>query len=100
VSLPDGIARHGLFIESSRTEFGRRWFARSKIQRLDHVHSITFGSRKKIVYMLGVGFVVRRGPERDVDNANIVAGIKVVLISLFVMRYAVCKWCNIDLGGS
>jgi len=50
--------------------------------------------------MLGVWFVVRRGPEREVDNAKMVAGINVVLISLFVMRYAVCKWYKIDLGGS
>ncbi len=81
-----------MFIESSRTEFGRRWFAKLKIQRFDQVHNMTFGSRKRIVNMLGVEFVVRRGPERALENANIVAGYIVVLMSLLVMRYAVFKW--------
>jgi hypothetical protein len=53
---------------------------------------MTFGSRKRIVNMLGVEFVVRRGPERALENANIVAGYIVVLMSLLVMRYAVFKW--------
>jgi len=63
-----------LFIESSSIEFGRRWFAKLKIQRFDHVHNMTFGSRKMIANILGVEFVVRRGPERALDSANIVAG--------------------------
>jgi hypothetical protein len=92
VIRPEGIALHGLFIESSRTEFGRRWFAKLKIQRFDHVHSKTFGSRSRSASMLGVEFVVRRSPERALEKAKMVAGYIVVFMSLRVMRYAVFKW--------
>jgi hypothetical protein len=86
VSRPEGIARQGLFIESSSTEFGKRWFARLKIQRFDQVHNIIFGSRKMILKRFGVEFVVRRGPDRALESANIVAGYMVVFMSLLVMR--------------
>jgi hypothetical protein len=92
VSRPDGIARQGLLIESSRTEFGRRWFAKLKIHRFDQVHNMTFGSRRMIFDMLGVEFVVRRGPERALDSAKIAAGYIVVFMSLLVTRYAVFRW--------
>jgi hypothetical protein len=47
---------------------------------------MTFGRRRRIVNMLGVEFVVRRGPERELDSANMVAGYIVVLMSLLVIR--------------
>jgi hypothetical protein len=61
------------------------------IQRFDHVHSITFGSRSRSESILGVEFVVRREPERALENAKIVAGYIVVFMSLRVIRYAVRK---------
>jgi hypothetical protein len=78
------MTRQGLLIESSRTELGRRWFARLKIQRFDHVHKNTLGSRSESI--LGVEFVVRRGPEIALENAKIVAGYIVVFMSLRVIR--------------
>jgi hypothetical protein len=42
--------------------------------------------------MFGVEFVVRRSPERALENAKMVAGYIVVFMSLRVMRYAVFKW--------
>lgn len=92
VSRPEGIARHGLLMESSTTEFGRRWFARLKIQRFIHIQRIACGSRRRMVYMLGVVSVVRSGPDMALARAKVVAGKTVVFISLFVMRNAVFKW--------
>jgi hypothetical protein len=80
------MTRQGLLIESSRTELGRRWFARLKIQRFDHVHKNTLGSRSRSESILGVEFVVRRGPEIALENAKIVAGYIVVFMSLRVIR--------------
>jgi len=48
--------------------------AKLKIHRFDHVHNITFGSRRRREKIFGVEFVVSRGPERALENAKIVAG--------------------------
>ena len=86
VSRLDGIGRHGLFIESSRTELESRWFARLNMKRFNHVQRTAFGSRKKIANIAGLEFVVSSGPDRALANANAVAGKTVVLRSLFVKR--------------
>jgi hypothetical protein len=39
-----------------------------------------------ILKRFGVEFVVRRGPDRALESANIVAGYMVVFMSLLVMR--------------
>jgi hypothetical protein len=52
---------------------------------------MTFGSRSRRASILGVELVVKRGPERALENAKIVAGYIVVFMSLLVMRYAVFK---------
>lgn len=83
---PDGRARQGLLIESSRMEFGRRWLARLKSQRLDHVHRRDDGRRKRIDMIVGEELVVRREPESVAAKANVVAGRTVVLMSDLVMR--------------
>lgn len=41
---PLGPGRHGLFRASSAKELGSRWFARSKMRRLDQLNRMTMGS--------------------------------------------------------
>ena len=86
-SRPEGIARQGLLIESSRIESGRRWLARLKMKRLSQVQRIAEGSREKMTGREGVVDVaVRWGPERAAARANEVVGRTVVFKSLLVMR--------------
>ena len=70
----EGMARQGLLMESSRTELGRRWLARLKIQRFNHVHMMALGSLNRTVSIVGDEFVVRREPESAPARANVVAG--------------------------
>lgn len=70
----EGMARHGLLMESSTTELGRRWLAKLKIQRFNHVHMIALGSRNRTASIVGDEFVVRRAPENALARAKVVAG--------------------------
>lgn len=91
VRRPDGIARHGLLMESSTTELGSLWFERLNIQRFIHVQTMDFKSLKRMVRESEIGSVLRT-PDRAAVNANVVAGRIVVFTSLLVMRNAVFTW--------
>jgi hypothetical protein len=67
-------------------ELGRRWLARLKSQRLDHVHNKDDGRRRRMDKTVGEEFVVRREPESVAARAKVVAGKTVVLMSDLVMR--------------
>jgi hypothetical protein len=79
-------------MESSRMEEGRRWLARLKSQRFDHVQRREDGRRKMMLASVGEELVVRSDPERVAARAKVVAGKMVVLMSDLVMRYAVLRW--------
>lgn len=88
-SLPDGIGRHDLLIESSMMEFGRRWFARSKMSTLIQVHRSTSGTRVRTLIASGELFEVRTGPERALQTPKIVSGKTMDLRSLRVTSHIV-----------
>ena len=88
-SLPDGIGRHALLMESSMMEFGRRWFARSKMSTLIQVQRTTSGARLRILIAFGELFEVRTGPERALQMPNAVSGKTMDLRSLRVTSHIV-----------
>ena len=96
VSLPDGIGRHALLTESSMMEFGRRWFARSKINTLIQVQRVTSGIRLRILMAFGEWFEVSIGPARALQMPNAVSGKTIDFRSLRVTSHIVLRWYRIE----
>ena len=96
VNLPDGIGRHDLFKESSIMEFGRRWFARSKMSTLIQVQSTTSGTRLRTLIAFGELFEVIIGPERALKTPNAVSGKTIDLRSLRVTSHIVWTSYSIE----
>lgn len=70
-------------------EFGRRWFARSKMSTLIQVQRTTSGARLRILIAFGELFEVRTGPERALQMPNAVSGKTMDLRSLRVTSHIV-----------
>ena len=88
----EATGRHGLFTESSNTEFGSRWLARLKTSKLNQFQSTTRGSRRRTSPRRGVEFVVRRSPAKALQIPTAVSGMTMVLRSLQVKSQIVSKW--------
>ena len=92
VNRPEGSGRHGLLMESSKTELDRRWLAKSKIKTLIQVHRITTGSRSRMAWGSGEGLVVKTGPERALKMPKAVSGMTMDLRSFRVVNHTVRMW--------
>lgn len=70
-------------------EFGRRWFARSKMSTLIQIQRITSGTRLRTLIAFGELFEVIIGPERALQIPNAVSGKTIDLRSLRVTSHMV-----------
>ena len=98
-SLPAGIGRHALLMESSMMEFGRRWFARSKMSTLIQVQRSTRGIRLRILSASGELLEVIIGPESALQMPNAVSGKTIDLRSLRVTSHIVWTLYRIKWNG-
>lgn len=86
---PDGIARHGLFTESSTTDAGCDWLQRSKRNRFSQFQGMTFGRRESTCRALGELLCVRMSPDSALVMPSIVSGKMTLFRSLTVKSHAV-----------
>ena len=77
-------------------EFGRRWFARSKMSTLIQTQRITSGTRLRTLMAFGELFEVMIGPERALQMPNAVSGKTMDLRSLRVTSHIVWKSYRIE----
>lgn len=75
-----------MFILSSSTATGERWFEMSKMRRFAQTTASARDMRHSVRQRLGDGFVVRTLPEREPKVAKRVVGMAKVVKSFAVKR--------------